>query len=569
VPDYEDPLDDEQRAAVEASESAIAVLAGPGSGKTRTLSYRARHLLLRDNEARALLLTFTNKAAAEMKFRAIGVAAVASNRIQASTFHTFGMRTLRSHGHHLGIEPDFELIDDEEQKEFAREVLGGDTGLEGWSRARIRMVQPGARVGELGAVYEEAKRAANVVDFDDLVVYTAELFERNEDIARAYGARFPHVLVDEFQDTNPAQFAIVRALSKHAQTVSVFADDDQAIFGWAGAETANIRRFVSELGAKEFPLTINYRCREEIVDRANALIAAEPTSSGRQMTADKDEGQVEVRVFDDVFDEAEAVASDIEDAIGTGLVRPSEICVLARNAPRAAQILPTLLDRGLPAQRWMGAGFDAAERRTLAACVAMVRGRLNDRQMTRVCQLLSVPEDDQRETRAFLEEHAGDPLADALLEINTLAAQEATPLEVVRQVRVAVQIARPEMGPVAETLVETVEAFEQHDPEFTLEHLLADLMLGGASGPPTEGGGVKVATIHRTKGLQWPWVYLVGLEEGWLPDWHAKADEQISEERKLCFVGVCRAADRLVITRIRFYKGHPQPPSRFLSEMDL
>lgn len=138
MPDYEDPLDDQQRAAVEATEPAIAVLAGPGSGKTRTLSYRARHLLLGDPDARALLLTFTNKAAAEMKFRAIGVAAVASNRIQASTFHTFGMRTLRSHGPLVGIEADFELIDEEEQKELALDALGSDAGIEGWSRARIR-----------------------------------------------------------------------------------------------------------------------------------------------------------------------------------------------------------------------------------------------------------------------------------------------------------------------------------------------------------------------------------------------------------------------------------------------
>lgn len=566
--DFEEPLDDQQREAVYASESAIAVLAGPGSGKTRTLSYRARRLLLQDTDSRALLLTFTNKAAAEMKFRAIGVAAVASSRIQASTFHTFGMRTLRSHGEAVGIEPDFELIDEDEQKELALQALGSDAGLEGWGRARIRMVTPGARVAEFGAAFETAKREANVVDFDDLVVYTAQVFETNDEIARAYGARFPHLLVDEFQDTNPAQFAIVQALSGFGKTVSVFADDDQAIFGWAGAESANVRRFVTELGAREFPLTINYRCRREIVNRANALIAAEPTASGRQMTADKEGGEVERWVFDEVDEEAEAVASAIERLVDEGTFRPSEICVLTRNAPRVARVLPTLLDRGLPAQRWIGVGFEASERRALATCLAVVRGRLNDRQAGRVCQMLSIPETDERGTRALLEEHADTPLAAALLEINTRAAEEAAPVEIVRQLRVAVELARPELVVHVDTLIETVEAFEQHDPDFTLEHLLSDLMLGGASGPPTQGGGVKVATIHRTKGLQWPCVFLVGLEEGWLPSWYAKTDEQISEERKLCFVGVCRAEDRLTMTRIRWYKGHPQPPSRFLSEMD-
>jgi len=569
MPEYDEPLDPQQIAAVEATDARIAVLAGPGSGKTRTLSYRARHLLQLNADARTLLLTFTNKAAAEMKFRALGVAAIESGRIQASTFHTFGMRTLRAHGRAVGIEPDFELIDSEEQKEFARETLGSDTGLEGWSRARIRLLSPSSRVADVGEAYEAAKREANVVDFDDLVVYAAELFAENETVARAYGTRFPHLLVDEFQDTNPAQFAIVQALAPHAETVSVFADDDQAIFAWAGAETTNIRRFVAELGAREFPLTVNYRCRDEIVFRANDLIAAEPTASGRQMTPDKEDGEVTVRVFTDVEEEAEAIADDIERAIDAQEVRPSDICVLTRNATRAARILPTLLDRGLPAQRWMGSGFDAAERRTAATCMSVVRGRLNDRQASRLCQLLDIEQTEERRTRELLTGLGEHPTAAALLEVNTLAASGATPLAVMRQVRAAVALARPELKAFADDLVETVVAFEQHDPEFTLEHLLADLMLGGTGGAPTEGGGIKVATIHRTKGLQWPWVYLVGLEEGWLPDWHAKTDEEISEERKLCFVGVCRAEDRLVLSRIHTYKGYRQPPSRFLDEMKL
>jgi DNA helicase-2/ATP-dependent DNA helicase PcrA len=503
-----------------------------------------------------------------MKFRAIGVAAIASDRIQASTFHTFGMRTLRSHGEVVGIESDFELLDDEEQKQFAMEELGTATGLEGWSRSRIRMLPPSERVADFGEKYEAAKRRANIVDFDDLVVYAAQIFMESEDIVRAYGSRFPHLLVDEFQDTNPAQFAIVRALCASAQTVSVFADDDQAIFGWAGAETANIRRFVAELEAREFPLTVNYRSREQIVARANALIGCEPTASGRQMSADKPGGTVEVRAFGDMYEEAEALADEVETAIDSDEVRPSDICFLARNATRAALILPTLLDRGLPAQRWLGQAYGSTERRVLATCMSVVRGRLNDRQAGRLFELLSVEPSDERATRTVLAD-ANTPLAEALLEVNTLAAKSPTPIDVVRQVHLAVGIARPELIPVVDQLIETVESFERHDPEFTLEHLLSDLMLGGASGPPTEGGGIKVATIHRTKGLQWPVVYLVGLESGWLPDWHAKTEEEISEERKLCFVAVCRAADRLILTRIRSYKGYPQPPSPFIREMGL
>jgi superfamily I DNA/RNA helicase len=182
------------------------------------------------------MLTFTNKAAAEMKTRAMGVSLVASNRIDASTFHTFGASLLRSQGRLIGIEPEFDILDDDEA------ALFGDRG--GVERRRRQL--PGGmgafpapeapdtpRVLSFADGYEAAKRAEGVVDFDDLLVYSAELLEGNAALAAAYGARFAHVLVDEFQDTNAAQFAIVKALCPHVATVSVFADDDQAIFRFA------------------------------------------------------------------------------------------------------------------------------------------------------------------------------------------------------------------------------------------------------------------------------------------------------------------------------------------------
>jgi DNA helicase-2/ATP-dependent DNA helicase PcrA len=468
----------------------------------------------------------------------------------------------------VGIEPDFELLDEDDRQAFAQQTLGSDSGLGAWSNARISQRTPSERIAGIGDVYELAKRAANVVDFDDLVVYTTRLFIENESLAGAYGTRFPHILVDEFQDTNLAQFAIIQSLAPFVQTIDVFADDDQAIFGWAGAETANIRRFVEELEAREVPLTVNYRSRQEIVSRANHLIAAEPTASGRQMSADQAGGEVVVNAFRDVAEEAEAIASEIERSVAGHLVLPSEICVLSRTEARATRILPALQGRGLPAQRWMGSTA-SAERKVIATCLSVVRARLNDRQALRVCNLLGMDETEERDTRTLLTQADSEPAAAALLEVNSLAASGAGPVGVMKQVRRALEFARPELVSFADSLLQTVLAFERHDPDFTLEHLLADLSLGATGGAPTEGGGIKVATIHRTKGLQWPWVYLIGLEEGLLPDWRAKTRDQLSEERKLCFVGVCRAETRLVLSRVRNHRGYTQNPSRFISEMGL
>jgi hypothetical protein len=211
----------------------------------------------------------------------------------------------------------------------------------------------------------------------------------------------------------------------------------------------------------------------------------------------------------------------------------------------------------------------SAERKVIATCLSVVRARLNDRQALRVCNLLGMDETEERDTRTLLTQADSEPAAAALLEVNSLAASGAGPVGVMKQVRRALEFARPELVSFADSLLQTVLAFERHDPDFTLEHLLADLSLGATGGAPTEGGGIKVATIHRTKGLQWPWVYLIGLEEGLLPDWRAKTRDQLSEERKLCFVGVCRAETRLVLSRVRNHRGYTQNPSRFISEMGL
>ena len=563
------PLNAEQQAAVEARERAVAILAGPGSGKTRVLSYRARHLLLNDAGSKALLLTFTNKAAAEMKSRALGVATVGSDRVQSHTYHSLCMRLLRAHGDLVGVSPDFEVLDQDEQEEFAEEAarLGGvHNRSRDWSKQRLRCLLPTRPVAEFGAAYEKAKRQAGVVDFDDLIVYTAALLQQHRQVAEAYGAKYAHLLIDEFQDTNAAQFAVIQALAEPARTVSVFADDDQAIFRFAGAETEHLRRFCDDLQARQYPLTINYRCPQEIVEVANRLILSDQTSSGREMTAKNSGGEVRLLAFDSMEVEASVIASEIDELIKAG-VPSAGIAVLVRSGYRAEVLLDCLNDRALPTTNWLARFGNRSARRALRACLSIVRPSLHERNVKELCRVFGLDDTGERDTAAFLDEFQERPGVKGLLRVHELALSDASPIDVVHAAHESLRALSAKLADAINPLVESVNAFHSFDPEFSLDHVLSELALLSGSGSPTETGGIKVASLHRTKGLQWPHVYLVGMEDGHMPDYRARDEEQLREERRLCFVGVCRAQERLTLTRVRESQGYSKPPSLFLSEM--
>jgi len=565
----EEELDLEQRAAVEATAGAIAVLAGPGSGKTRTLSHRARHLLRTHPGSKALLLTFTNKAAAEMKARAVGVAAVSSDRIDASTFHSFGLRLLRSHGELIGLAADFEVLDERDAEEFADDVAaatGTRSALRAWQFNRLRRLTPSASVSAFGEAYQAAKLAEEVTDFDDLVAYSADLLATNEQLARAYGGRYAHLLVDEFQDTNAVQFEIVRSLCAHVASVSVFADDDQAIFRFVGADTENIRSFVRELGAQPYPLTCNYRSRTQIVDHANSLIAADPKASGRQMRASKAGGEVGLRTFSSVEEEAETLAEEIEAV--TSDAPPTSVAILVRSGYRANDLVAALRQRHIPVTDWRGDIHEPPGRRAIVTAMSALRGTLNERRARRLSEFLGVPETDERETQAFLRGLPGNSIAAALLELRAMAFRGATTSALAQQAQAAVTEVDRGLGERATAVVEAVADLERWNADFSVDDLLAELALGSGGRGPTQGGGVRVASLHKTKGLQWPTVYLLGLEDGHMPDYRSEEDE-LPDERRACFVGVCRAEDRLNITFARRFMMHPRRPSRFLRELGL
>jgi DNA helicase-2/ATP-dependent DNA helicase PcrA len=554
-----------QRCAAEAEDPVIAVLAGPGSGKTRTLSARARFLLLQCPGSQALLLTFMNKAAAEMKSRSLLGAPFAPSRIWAGTFHAFCAQLLRDHHELADLTSDFAVLDAEDALEMAAAAGGGPDDL--WRYDRIRaMRQPVPKALQaFAAAYENAKSDEGAVDFTDLLVRGAQLLEDHTDLAAAYGRRYPHLLVDEFQDTDASRFAVVRALASHVETISVFADDDQAIMSFAGADRGNVAQFVADLDARLIPLTVNYRSREVIVAAANRLVIADQFSSGRTMEAVRDGGDVVIRAYASQAAEAASITQAVSDRLEDR--EPEEIAILTRTTNRANAVADALIKAGIPVTDWRVDIVDGRARRAVAACLATLRPRLASRHESMLYDLAGLERSRRQETGAVLQALSSGPVGTELIRVREAALGGADVVPIINAITSLVAEQRSELSADVAHIREAVAAFAAHDEGFSIEHLLTELALGSGGRAPTEGGGVKLATMHRTKGLQWPVVFMIGMEEGCLPDFRQTTAPAISEERRLCFVGVSRAEDELILSYARQVNGWAKAPSRFLAEL--
>jgi DNA helicase II / ATP-dependent DNA helicase PcrA len=317
-------------------------------------------------------------------------------------------------------------------------------------------------------------------------------------------------------------------------------------------------------------LTVNYRSRKAIVDIANKLIAADRKASGRTMRSVKKGGEVRLLAYDDIVQEAAGISDTLATMIREG-VPATSIAVLVRSSFRAERVLKALQDRGLPVSNWLGERYDSSMRRSLIACFGIIRSNLTDRNAKRLCELVCVSDTGARTTREFFAAHSHVSGIEDLAKLQKLAWENAKPS---LAVGIAVQFLRPRASGIElqmlEEFVAEVDAFENYYPQFSLEHLLTELSLGGAGASPTESGGIKVATLHKTKGLQWANVYLVGLEAWHMPNRRANSLEKVREERRLCFVGLCRAEDSVTLTRAKYYDGGTRrAPSLFLNEMGL
>jgi DNA helicase II / ATP-dependent DNA helicase PcrA len=623
-------LNPTQLDAVEHTEGPLLILAGAGSGKTRVLTHRIAYILDRGLAApeEVLAITFTNKAAGEMKDRVALLVGPDSRRMWVSTFHAFCARVLRVHAEKLGYKREFTIYDGADQarlvkrcivelgkdpkrfnpRSFAAQISAAKNVLatpEDYLRSTEGYIAE--NVAEVYDLYQRRLYENNAMDFDDLIMQTVALLEIFPEVRERYQTRFKYVHVDEYQDTNHAQYRLVNILAAAHRNLCVVGDDDQSVYSWRGADIRNILDFERDYPeAKVVKLEQNYRSTQTILDAANAVVANNASRKPKELWTAGPEGE-RIRVFTAVDEYAEArfVVSEIERLVDSG-VSPRDVAVFYRTNAQSRALEDVLVRERVPYQVVGGVRFyERAEIKDTMAYLAVISNPSDSGALERI---VNVPKRGLGATSvARLQEHARrnsislyDALAEAdavdltgaarkacrsvrdLFEGWRVAAREVPPAELIGAVLV-------ESGYRAELEAEnTVEAesrlenleelinaareYERVEPEPTLAGFLQEQALYSEQDALSgEGGRVALMTLHNAKGLEYDHVFVVGMEEGTFPHARSLDEQNLEEERRLAYVGITRAKKSLALSyaklRSNWGEREYQMPSRFLSEI--
>ena len=652
-------LNSRQRDAVLHSLGPLLILAGAGSGKTSTMAYRIAHLVAERHisPTSVLGLSFTNKAASELKERVNRLIVERLGRggargLMVTTFHSLCARVLRVHADRLGFQTNFTILDQNDQTDVLKQVLRNiriderrfdpDVILFEMGQAKNRFLKgqeaeafflesgrlsPDYALAAASAYsrYQEQLRLLNAMDFDDLIFYTVELLETQADVREHYNARFRHILVDEYQDTNPAQFKILKLLTEKQQNLCVVGDDDQSIYSWRGADPAHILKFKHDYPeAHTIALEQNYRSTTRILDAANSVIEKNKHRFPKKLWSERGVGEPLIEV---VLEEDRAEADFVGDEIqrrATDHTRPwKDFAILYRSNAQSRVFEEALRRRGIPYKIVGGLSFlDRKEVKDVLAYWKLVVNFKDDASLRRVINWpgrgIGKTSIESLGQYAF---ESKTSLFEALslqsklnakavlacrgfreLVLNLIQGLEATPpqaesmanwakgsLEKIQAKKAveeecddAVQATRKWEN--VEELVHSMGQFKIEDVElkngldFLREYInRMTLEAQEAEDENRKEGEVKknqvtLLTLHGAKGLEYPVVFLVGMEEGFLP--HRRTIEEATdfgEERRLCYVGITRARDQLFLTRaknrIRYGKPVPRTMSRFLEEI--
>ena len=626
-----DHLNDRQRQAVTTTEGPLLVLAGAGSGKTRVLTHRIAYLIKEKGVPpyQILALTFTNKAAKEMRDRVNSlIEGNAGSSVWVFTFHGFCVRILQAEIDKLGYQKGFIIYDEQDQQSLIGHVIK-DLNLNDkiyskkmlssvFSDAKNHSLKPERFLSETSQpdpviqayrLYQKRLKEANALDFDDLLLKTIDLFEAFPDVLEKYRDRFHYILVDEYQDTNLAQYHIVSMLAKKHRNLCVVGDDDQSIYAWRGADIRNILEFEKDFeGCTVIRLEQNYRSTSKILNAANEVIANNRSRKTKKLWTAKEGGEdIDVHESDDERDEAYYICSRIANGVRAG-ARYDNYAILYRTHAQSRVLEMMLKSFMIPYRVYGGTSFfSRAEVKDILAYLRLFLNPADDEAFLRVVNLpprgvggssILALMAHAREKELPLMSAAGDPgempariaakffpfldmMAPLYAKLGTMPLSEFTE-ELLRTIGYDAYL-RSDKKENYETRAEIVEELIGYIKEFeasysepdgdVLQAFLTNVALfSQADAVQEDNGCVNLMTLHSAKGLEFPVVFLCGMEDGLFPSSQSRFDpEKLEEERRLCYVGVTRAKEKLYLSYVRermlYGQRSSMMPSQFLQEM--
>ena len=632
-------LNDMQQKAVYHTEGPLLILAGAGSGKTRVLTHRIAYLIGEKgvNPWNILAITFTNKAAQEMRERVDQIVGNDGGSVWVSTFHSTCVRILRRYIDRLGYDNNFTIYDTDDQKTLMKDVcrrLDVDTKqykeralLAAISHAKDELLTPDdmernaggdfreKRIAEIYREYQASLRRNNALDFDDLIVKTVELFQKCGEVLEYWQDRFRYIMVDEYQDTNTAQFKFVSLLASRYENLCVVGDDDQSIYKFRGANIGNILGFERVFpGAKVIRLEQNYRSTQNILNAANEVIANNAERKPKRLWTENPEGdKIHFRQFMNGFEEAEYVVGDIAKGHREGRFQYRDCAVLYRTNAQSRLFEERLLMAGIP-YRIVG-GVNFYSRKEIKDLLAYLKTIDNGQDDLAVRRIVNVPKRGIGATTlgraAEFAERQGMSLYDALEmagripSVGKSAAKIQPFVDMIHSMRIRrgaltltelveelidrtgyVRELEEEDSDEARARIENIDEFlskvksyeeacEQEGEKASLSGFLEEVALVADIDTLDENADyVVLMTLHSAKGLEFPNVYLAGMEDGLFPSYMSITSDDpsdIEEERRLCYVGITRAMRHLTLTsaRMRMIRGENRfnKPSRFLKEI--
>lgn len=619
-----------QRQAVELASGPLLILAGAGSGKTKTLTHRIAYLLTEKHvwPNEILAVTFTNKAAREMRERLAGLTGQQNNRgfmPWMGTFHGICVRILRQDGASIGIQKNFVIYDEDDRQGLIKQAMkqlsiGTDkikprSVSAAISNAKNDLIDPEGyaadahypnqqAIAKIYTLYEQLRKSAGALDFDDLLIETVRLFREVSEVRQRYRQQFKHILIDEYQDTNAAQYAIVKFLVNDERNICVVGDDWQSIYSWRGADFKNILNFERDFpGATVVKLEQNYRSTGSILEAAQNVISKNIERTDKVLwTAEGKGAPVQVLAVYDESEEAVTIASHIAAQVTAGARNFRDFAILYRMNAQSFAFERALLQQHVPYQLVGGVRF--YDRKEVKDIIAYLRLLFQPNDRMSFSRIVNVPvrgigatslekfltwqgqtdmdiiaaleNADQTSTLTPRAKHALTALGDILRSLQMRVAQNENPGEIIDHLieRTGYRDYVLDGTPQAEdreanlgVLISDAKAF------VALPDFLEEVALMSSADQSNDEDSVTLMTLHAAKGLEFPVVFMTGLEEGVFPSSRAleEGPRQLEEERRLCYVGMTRAREELFLSyaqsRMQYGSRNYNDPSRFLQDM--